>query len=68
MTEPATVQEVISALQKLPPDLPCFFRPKYHGDVKYTENVPVNPQGICEMHPDRKLYPESPEKYVCFLC
>ena len=66
--KPATVQEIIERLQKLPPDLPCFFRPKYHGNVKWTDNVPVNSKGISEMHPDPVLYPDDPPEYVCFLC
>lgn len=66
--KPATVKEIIEELQKLPQDLPCFFRPKYHGTVKYHENVPVHRKGISEMHPDPKIYPDEPRKYVCFLC
>lgn len=65
---PATVKQIIEELQKLPPNLPCFFRPKYHGDVSYTDNVPINKNGIGEMHPDPQLYPDEPKKYVCFLC
>ena len=62
MNKPATVKEIIAELQKLPPDAPCYFRPKYHGTVEYTDNVPVNLNGIGEMHPDNQ------PKYVCFLC
>ena len=65
--EPATVKEIIEQLKKLPQDMPCFFRPKYHGTVEYTDNVPVRKNGICEMHPDPKVYPDK-QKYVCFLC
>ena len=63
----STVKDVIAALQKLPPDLPCFFRPKYHGSVERTEDVPVLASGISEMHPNPALYPDTP-KHVCFLC
>lgn len=62
MNKPATVKEIIEQLQKLPQDLPCYFRPKYSGTVQYTDNVPVHLNGIGEMHPDNK------PKYVCFLC
>lgn len=61
-TTPATVQEVIDALEKLPRDFPCYFRPKYHGDVRWCDDVPVNLNGISEMHPDDK------PKNVTFLC
>lgn len=66
-TKPATVREVIAALQALPPDYPCFFRPKYHGDVSAFDDVPVLLDGISEMHPDPQVYPDMP-KNVTFLC
>ncbi len=66
--KPATAREIIEALSRLEPDLPCFFRPKYHGSCNYTDSVPVNPHGICEMHPDQTLYPELPAKNITFLC
>lgn len=65
--KPATVKEIIEALQKLPQDLPCFFRPKYTGSVEPTDNIPVNLDGISEMHPNPKIYPDE-QKHVCFLC
>ena len=61
-----TVKEVMEALSKLPQDLPCFVRPKYHGDIKYFEDVPVNANSICEMHPKRGIYPDAVD-HVCFL-
>jgi hypothetical protein len=60
--KPATVKEVIEQLEKLPQDLPCYFRPKYYGTVQYMDNVPINVNGIGEMHP------HDEEKYICFLC
>ena len=65
--EPATVAEIIEALKKLPPDYPCYFRPKYYGTVKYTDDVPIHLNGIGEMHPDQKVYPNK-TKNVTFLC
>ena len=66
--KPATVKEIIEQLSSLQQDLPCFFRPKYHGTVEYTDNIPVNVNGIAEMHPDPEVCPHEPRKYVCFLC
>ena len=66
-TKISTVAEVIAALSELPQDLPCFFRPKYSGPVEYTQNVGIMAHNISEMHPNKNLYPNEPEKYVCFL-
>ncbi len=49
--KPATVQEVIDALSKLPRDLPVYVRPKYTGTLSWTETAPVSVNGIAEMHP-----------------
>jgi hypothetical protein len=65
--KPATVKEIIEVLKTLPPDFPCYFRPKYFGDVSYCDDVPVNAEGIVEMHPDNKIYPDM-HKNVTFLC
>jgi hypothetical protein len=62
VVKPAKVKDIIEALQKLPSDFPCYFRPKYHGDVNWCDDVPVKLNGICEMHPDGK------PKNVTFLC
>jgi hypothetical protein len=48
----STVGEVIEALEKLPQDLPCLVRPKYHGQMKAYEEAPVCVNGISEMHPN----------------
>lgn len=61
-----TVAEVIAKLQKLPQDLPCYFRPKYHGDVSAFEEVTVNLHGIGPMTPPNGLS-EVPDRVV-FLC
>jgi hypothetical protein len=60
--KPATVAEIIERLQNLPQDLPCYFRPKYFGDVDRTDVVPVNRNGISRMCPDGE-----PDQ-VHFLC
>lgn len=62
--QPATVKELIEQLQKLPPDLPCYFRPKYYGPVGRTDEVPINFHGISLMEPDIV----DKRGYVCFLC
>ena len=59
---PATVKEIIAILEKMPQDAPCYFRPKYSGGAKSWENIPVNKNGISEIHP------ENEEKNVTFLC
>lgn len=46
-----TVGELIKRLQELPPDLPVFVRPKYHGDLKWCDDAIVKTTGVCEMHP-----------------
>jgi hypothetical protein len=58
VTTITTVQHIIDALKQLPPDLPCRFRPKYSGTVKWTESVPVNKNGISIMQ----------DGLVYFLC
>ncbi len=58
--KPATVKEIIEALRKMPQNAPCYFRPKYFGDVKAYENVPINKHGISKMG-------ENGEN-VTFLC
>jgi hypothetical protein len=60
--EAATVGEIMEVLSKLPKDLPCYFRPKYHGTVEYTDEIPINLNGIGEMEPNNK------PKNVTFLC
>lgn len=62
--EPATVAEIIEALQKLPPNLPCYFRPKYSGTVEYSTSVPVNKNGIVKMESHTSLAHAN----VTFLC
>lgn len=47
--EPSTVKEIIEKLQQLPPDLPCYVRPKYYGNVEWWQDVPVNINGISQM-------------------
>lgn len=58
---PATVKEVIEILKTMPQELPCYFRPKYFGDVEPWESVPVNKNGITKME-------EDGEKNITFLC
>lgn len=60
--KPATVKEIIDILSKLNPNSPCYFRPKYYGQVQQWEDVPVNLNGISPMEP--KGEPEN----VTFLC
>lgn len=60
--DPPTVAEVIEKLQKMPPDLRCYFRPKYHGAMNYTDEIPLHFNGICEMEPKGK------PNQVTFLC
>ena len=66
MTKQATVREVIAALQKLPQDYPVFVRPKYHGDLAWSDDAPVRVAGISEMEPDQVSYPGMPNN-VTFL-
>ena len=64
--KPSTVREIIEKLQKLPQDLPCYVRPKYHGTVRYVDDVPININGISEMEPSKS--PEGvKEDHVTFL-
>jgi len=57
---PATVGEIIAMLEQFPADLPCFFRPKYHGDVTPYDDVPVWIGGIS--------YMDQEGENVTFLC
>ncbi len=59
---PATVGEIIAMLQQFPADLPCYFRPKYHGDVTaFDDDVPVWIGGISYME-------DQEGENVTFLC
>ena len=60
----ATVAEIITKLQSLPQDLPCYFRPKYYGDVSAFEEVATNLHGIGPMTPPNSEVPDR----VVFLC
>ncbi len=57
----AKVKDIIKILQKLPQNLPCYVRPKYHGDLSWTDDCPINLNGISEME-SKKL-----KKHVTFL-
>ena len=54
MNDSITVGELIAALKKYDKNLPIFIRPKYSGNIKYTDDVPIKINGISEMHPDNK--------------
>ncbi len=60
--DPPTVAEVIERLQQMPQELRCFFRPKYHGNMSFTDEIPLHYHGICLMEP-----PGKPTQ-VTFLC
>lgn len=62
--KPATVAEIIEVLKLLPQDLPCYFRPKYFGDCKYTDMIPINLNGISIMEGGMNEEVEN----VTFLC
>jgi hypothetical protein len=64
MNAGATVAEIITKLHSLPQDLPCYFRPKYHGDVSHFEEVPVDLCGITPMVPPNSEVLDR----VVFLC
>lgn len=45
-----SIQELIEILQKIEDkNLPIFIRPKYSGNINYTDEVPIKKQGISEM-------------------
>lgn len=46
-----TVAELIAKLQTMPQNLPVFVRPKYHGTMEWSDDVPVLVTGVAEMHP-----------------
>lgn len=58
--KPATVKEIMEALSKMPQNAPCYFRPKYFGDVKACESIPINKNGISKM--------KEKGENVTFLC
>ena len=60
--KPATVAEVIEALQKLPPNYPVYTRPKYTGEASWTTDYPIRVAGINEMDVG-----EVGRKHVCIL-
>jgi len=62
-----TVAQVIIKLQTMPQELPCYFRPKYHGTVKGWEDVPVNLNGISDME-EYTINSEHQPRRVTFLC
>jgi hypothetical protein len=45
------VKELIEELKKLPSNFPIYIRSKYYGEMTGFEDVPLNPNGICEMQP-----------------
>jgi hypothetical protein len=49
METPSTVKDIVEQLLKLPQDLPCYFRPKYYGNVLWCDDVPINTKGISIM-------------------
>lgn len=59
---PPTVAEVIEQLQGMPPHLRCYVRPKYHGNLRAQDEIPLNHAGICVTEPEGK----APQ--VTFLC
>lgn len=61
MFNPPTVKELIERLQTLPPDLKVYLRSKYTGSTIYSEDYPVNINGVCEMRPANE------DKNVTFL-
>jgi hypothetical protein len=60
--EPPTVGAVIERLKEMPPDLLCYFRPKYHGSMTYVDEIPIHYKGISLMEP------EGQPQQVTFLC
>ena len=51
---PITVGELIEKLKEYDENLPIYVRPKYSGDIRYTDDIPVKLNGIGEMHPTNK--------------
>ena len=47
-----TIGELIAVLKKYDKNLPVYIRPKYSGDIKYTDEIPIKINGIAEMHPE----------------
>ena len=60
--DPPTVAEVIERLQEMPQHLRCYFRPKYHGSLDFTDEIPLHYYGICEQEKNGR------QPQVTFLC
>jgi len=54
MKRPTTVKQLIAKLKTMPQDLPVYVRPKYHGDLAWSDDAAVMLNGVSEMHPDGK--------------